>query len=123
MSLLGRAGGIAWGFFNAFGLLWVGHATPGMIAAWLAMMGACIPASRPALKETQSAGARRSLLIFSLAVFAIVLQIVDVAWYFGYLAIPGNSYPWFSALLALIIFSLLAIVGRVTRDITLAARA
>lgn len=123
MSLLGRMGGIAWGFFNAFGLLWVGHPTPGMVAAWLAMIAACIPASRPALQEVKSSGPRRSLLIFSFAMCAIALQIVDVVWYYAFQAIPGNYYPWISTLLAFGIFALLAVVGWVTRAITQAANA
>lgn len=123
MSLLGRLGGVGWGFFNSIGLLWVGHPTPGMVAAWLAMVAACIPANRPSLNEGTASGARRSLLIFILAVCAIVLQCVDVAWYYLYQAIPGNYYPWITTLLAFGIFALLAMVGWVTRAFTLAARA
>lgn len=120
MSLLGRLGAIGWGLMNGLGFLWIGHPTAGIVAAWLGMLAACIPASRPADGRREKGGARRSLLIFSLALCALILQSVDIAVYYLYLATPGNYYPWVTTILAFGVFTLLAIVGWVTRAFALA---
>ena len=105
LSVVARLFAVALGLFSLLGMLWIGQITPGIAADLLGLVAACIPASKP------DGPATRSVVLMSLAILAFVLQIVDVAWYYAYLNISGNYYPWVSTLMAFAVYTLLAFVG------------
>ena len=100
-----RGGCILLGMFSLFGSLFVGTLYPSTLAGLLGLAAALVPArSRNATN-----------VILALVVAGLLSQVLDIAYYYWMLDIPGNDYPWplsTTYLVVLVAMGLYAIIAR-----------
>lgn len=104
-SAIARGGCILLGMFSLFGSLFVGTLAPSTIAGLLGLAAALVPArSRNATN-----------VILALVVAGLLSQVLDIAYYYWMLDIPGNDYWWpgsITYLVALLGMGMYAITAR-----------